>query len=73
MTFTKLKKMSCTGCDKCGWIDDDLSEAINNNTFIWPKNPKHMGIYSPKIANISTDWETGYADGWDTTMEEVKG
>ena len=63
--MTPLKKQSCPGCEKCGWIDDDLHESIVNVRPPIIKKAANNGIYTVEITNISRDWETGYVDDYD--------
>ena len=72
VVFRPLKRKSCPGCNQCWYLLDDAHEAIACDTFIFPKNPAHGKLYKLKITNISHDYETGSADGWDTTLEPVE-
>lgn len=64
--LNKMKRMSCGGCKDCGAIEDELNEI---DPTIWPildiEKCKHGELYTLEYCNISTDWETGYADSWD--------
>ncbi len=55
-----LKRMSCTGCEKCCWIMEYVSEDIyslhSDDDFIG--NVKHGRLYMPNIVT-SRDWESG--------------
>lgn len=71
-TYRLLKRKSCPGCDQCGFMRDDLNEMISGQYgMIWPDNPKHGALYSPRVTNVARDWETGYVDDWDIILEEV--
>ena len=59
-----LKKKSCPGCNQCGYLWDDLAER--NYEVIDGGNDGD--IVQLRVTNISTDWETGYADDWDLGM-----
>lgn len=55
-----LKRMSCPGCEKCGYIGDSLSEFPDDLEF-------GPGITSGDIVVMGwqgegVDWETGYED-----------
>jgi hypothetical protein len=61
-----LKRMSCSGCVDCGWIEDDLNEFINNEVFPGVKTGIENGaIYTLTVTNISRDWESGVVDGYE--------
>ena len=66
--LSKLKKISCPGCQYCVWENDYLGE-INNG---WPvrniKGCQDRGIYRLTIGNETTDFETGYIDQWDLVL-----
>lgn len=59
--YRPLKRMSCPGCDKCGWMWDDLAD--HGNMFL--DGGKDGEVVQLKMANISHDYETGYVDGYD--------
>ena len=73
VTLKLLKRLSCKGCEKCGWMlagdFSEISEDYSNVIFDHVKNGK---IYTPVVVNISKDWETGYCDDYDIEMQEVK-
>lgn len=64
-----LKRMSCPGCDKCGWVLDTLSECTDNIIIPAIKNGK---IYSIHSINESRDWETRIIDSYDLEFFEVE-
>ena len=66
-----LKGKSCTGCSQCLWVYDNLSEEVSCETLIMPKI-EHGELYSVRIINESTDWETGIVDSWETEIYKVK-
>ena len=67
-----LKRMSCPGCEKCGWVDDELSMFISEKTY-----PEVIGgiedgeLYTIDICNISHDWESGIVDDYDLVFTKV--
>ena len=67
-----LKRLSCKGCDSCGFLIDDLQERSFEPKRYGPiiKNIEDGELYELKVVNIQKDWETGYADDWD--LEFVK-
>lgn len=55
-----LKRMSCKGCEKCGWIMENIHEDIMGGSFEkYLTDIKDGKIYTPKI-EASQDWESGY-------------
>ena len=71
--FRLLKRRSCPGCDQCGFMLDDLRDRLDPfcSGIYWPQQPKHNGLYSPRVTNITKDWESGIVDDWDVEMVEV--
>lgn len=65
-----LKRMSCKGCSKCGWYDEQIFEMIGSEGVIIPEI-EDGALYSVTVTNISTDWETGYCDGYDFEFFKV--
>jgi len=59
-----LKRESCAGCEKCGFILDDLSEQVIIGSMIIPEI-EHGKLYEVIVTNESRDWETGYVDDYD--------
>ncbi len=64
-----LKRKSCPGCEKCGFLLDEINEGTH---IIFPDEIKNGKLYSCKVTNMSRDYETGYVDGWDILIYEVK-
>jgi len=67
-----MKKLSCPGCKDCGWVEDELSECIACGTPPIIKNIEHDKLYKLAIKNITYDFETGYADGWDLEFIKIE-
>lgn len=74
-----LKKRSCNWeeCDKednvCDWLLlEEMQDAIENESLIFPEKIKDGSLYGIKITNIQTDWETGCDDGYDIEIYEIK-
>jgi len=67
-----LKRQSCPGCERCGWDEDTLREAIACQSLPIITNPEHRAIYKLTYINITTDWETGYSDGFDLEFKKVQ-
>ena len=66
-----LKRKSCPGCEKCGWMLDELKELLYCDSVIMPEI-EHGNLYSIRTINVSRDWETGYVDDYDIEIYEVE-
>jgi hypothetical protein len=64
-----LKRLSCPGCDKCGWYFDYINEDVDATIF--PATIKDGALYSVRAINMSKDWETGYIDAMDVEIYEL--
>ena len=69
-TMKMLRRKSCKGCQYCEYLDEYAREEIDNVGEILVDNPQHNALYQLSVVNITTDWETGFADDFD--MEFVK-
>jgi len=68
-----LKRISCDGCQDCGWIFDQMSDMIGSDGIIYPKYGIEEGkMYTIAVTNESRDWETGIVDNWDFKIVEVE-
>ena len=67
-----LKRLSCKGCEQCGWLTDDLKEAIGNGCFPIINGINNGSLYQLKPVNETKDWETGLTDGYDLEFIELK-
>jgi hypothetical protein len=67
-----MRRLSCKGCPKCGWIRDELQETINMNKLIMPPIEEGM-LYTIQMVNVSTDWESGYVDDYDMEVIPLVG
>lgn len=65
-----LKRKSCPGCEKCGWLLDEISEEIACDAIIFP-NIEHGKEYTIRVINISHDYETGHCDGYDLEIVKI--
>lgn len=65
-----MKRMSCPGCEKCGWLHENFNE-INND---WPilniENCEDGKFYTIGICNELRDYESGMIDAWDLQLIE---
>jgi hypothetical protein len=66
-----LKRESCNGCEKCGWMLENLSQDDCSETIIMPTIDDGK-VYTVKITNESRDWETGYVDDYDLEVVLLK-
>ncbi|RKZ94772.1 MAG: hypothetical protein DRQ46_09440 [Gammaproteobacteria bacterium] len=68
-----LKRRSCTGCEKCGWIEDYIYEELeqgDNKDFNLMRDLEHGKMYTPHFES-SRDWESGHYEIDDMYMTEV--
>lgn len=65
-----MKRLSCPGCEYCGFFDDYLDDVLGNKSYPIIKNIEDKILYKLEVVNVSKDWETGMADDWD--LEFVK-
>lgn len=71
--FIPMKRMSCDGCAKCNWLEDDLNEFMSNNTFpIIEDRIKDEGLYYLDVTNISHDFESGIVDDWNLIFRKLE-
>lgn len=71
--FRLLKRKSCSGCKKCGWIEEYLREEVNCKYPILGLEEVRPGrLYTIRMCNISTDWETGYVEDFELEVIEVE-
>ena len=66
-----LKRKSCTGCEKCVWLWDELCQSDFENRLDFDA-VSYGKCYTIGMCNISTDWESGYVDDYDLEFIEVK-
>lgn len=72
VSFVPLKRMSCKGCEQCGFLIDDLKEFLANETPPIYDNLENGAIYELVVCNVSTDWESGYVDDWELCFKKVE-
>lgn len=67
-----LKKKSCPGCEKCGWIFDHISEEIacGGSSNLLSKI-EHGKLYQFRW-NTATEWESGITEIDKIWFEEVE-
>lgn len=67
-----MKRMSCEGCDVCGWADEHLREFSYFDTPLIMDEPiKHDQLYELIVCNLGYDWETGICDEWDLAFVKI--
>lgn len=74
--MSPLKKLSCPGCEKCGWVDEYLPEFATNDLENYHPMIKgdiiNMGLYRLEIIDTHKDWETGIVDDVEIHFVEIK-
>jgi hypothetical protein len=67
-SLTKLKRMSCKGCNWCGPTEDIIeTDLVDMNEFpiILPDLIRDGDIIEPYFVPGHADWETGYVEDWE--------
>jgi hypothetical protein len=67
-----MKKLSCKGCEHCGWLDEALCEICNDWSLIGINDVIDGNLYKIVACNESKDWESGMVDSYDLKLEEYK-
>jgi len=62
-----LKRKSCKGCPKCGWILDRIKEDIESEVYLELDNIKNGKIYGIKFT-----YSSYYIDEYDFVLYEVE-
>lgn len=68
-----LKKISCTGCDECGWMLDDAVNGMHDRGdahFEFDDRLRHGDIVTLEIVVDGRDWDMGYVD--DSHLKVIK-
>lgn len=68
-----LKRKSCPGCDKCGYLEDQLPEFVSMGSAAEIQGIEDGAIYRLEVVNESRDWETGIIDDWDLAFIKCEG
>lgn len=67
-TFKLLKRDSCKGCEKCGWIEEDIAEVIS-----WEEGiPVYDTFQHGDTAYWFTDGYRDYEYGWQSEESGFK-
>jgi hypothetical protein len=69
--LTPLKRKSCKGCEKCGWMMDEMQEFIGMEIPIGD-DVEDNKIYQLVVTGVGRDWESGIVDEYDLGFVEVK-
>lgn len=69
-TMVLQKRLSCTGCPKCGNDAFEISESVSCGKPPIINDIDPNALYTLTYTNFSTDWESGIVDGYD--VEFVK-
>lgn len=54
-----LKRESCSGCEKCEWLDEFLSEEISNLSYTYNKGDYLQDLSGDKKYKLKTIWHPG--------------
>lgn len=68
--LTPVKKISCPGCEKCGWQVENFVEVSNDWPILGIENCEDGKFYTISTCNELRDWETGQVDSWDLCLIE---
>lgn len=66
-----VKRLSCRGCEHCGWEEDELHELVACGGIPIMNIVEHNGLYELKIVNQHRDWESGCIDDYDLEFVHV--
>lgn len=67
-----MKRVSCPGCEFCGWEEDAIEQDVDNYTPPYIHEPFDGGMYYYAIENMTRDYETGEPDTWDSCFRRIK-
>ena len=62
--FVRQRRLSCKGCDRCGWLLETLSEDVSYDITPIVQEYHNNGYYRLITTNHSYDRESGVMDGW---------
>jgi len=67
--FKFLKRKSCSGCDQCLSMLDQLQDMQECDGIICDLSKiEDKSLYKLVVTNVRKDWETGYAGDWDFAL-----
>jgi hypothetical protein len=72
LVLRPLLRESCPGCEKCGWLLEQINEFVENDRVIGMESIEKGRKYTFRIANICKDWETGIVEDFDIEAVEVR-
>ena len=67
-----LKRKSCPGCKKCGYLQDAINDELFNESFPIINDIQDQALYELQIVNESRDYESGMIDDWEIEFVKVK-
>ena len=71
--MTPMKRMSCKGCEQCGYLIGDLRDQMwENGLSPIVDTLEDKALYKLVVDNVSYDRESGIVDDWDIVFEKVK-
>ncbi len=65
-----MKRMSCPGCEKCGWQSEIFGEISNDWPIVGIESVEDGKFYTISVCNESRDWESGQINDWDLCLIE---
>lgn len=68
--LTVTKRHSCPGCPACAWQSDAFNEVCNDWPILGIEKAVNGAFYRIDECNVTRDYETGIADGWDLRLVE---
>lgn len=66
-TFSPMKRLSCSGCEKCGWIEDEFRFLVSEN--ILPDKPEGLIHGDLVLLNITFSRDP-HSDEYDVDVAE---
>lgn len=66
-----LKRKSCKGCVRCGWIIDSMRESVGDERFPIIHDAMPNALYKVIVVNEQEDWETGFIDDFDLEFKRI--
>jgi hypothetical protein len=69
--MNEMKKLSCPGCDQCGWQSDAIQEAMcdwDALGVVGLESVEDGKLYTLAVTNIGYDYESGMVDEYDVEV-----
>ena len=67
------KRMTCSGCEQCGYIDEMFREWIIEGNPMVIQEAIHNAYYRLEVINESRDWESGEVNDWELAFIKIGG